>query len=283
MSGETVIAPSVPQAPAPVPAQQPAAPQQEPQTVQVPNQQQVPPGLPQPGTNPMLSRVSQEPPKPEPPVPAPQPQAPEPPKPQPHTNALVQELAGSLANDPQAKLSIGYVEAICSKAEVDLQRAFGKAAEHSDVRFVDTEYLKEKLGADADAVLQQVTGLFEYSAAKYEQSMQTLYTAVGGQAVLEQAIQAFNEAASDDERAEIALMLDSGNTSLMTRAAQRIVDSARAAGKVYAPGNHINGQPSATRGLSKAEYQEKLRDPRLTEEQYVELRKQRELGRRQGI
>ena len=268
---------------------------QQPQNIpsqQVPlqNQQDLPQGIPnaqqqaaRQAPSPMLSHVSQPDAEPEkPPVLAatPAPVAPSTPAP---VSGSTSDLVGELASDPYAKPAVMYIDNICTGAKVDMQRAFSKAVEFGDARLIDEAYLSEKLGDNAAAVIAQATALFEYSAHKAQTAVQAVYAAVGGEQVLRQAVQHFNQAASPEERAEVAYLMDSGNTALMQRAAQRIVQYGKQAGAVYSPQSQPMGKPSAARGLSKEEYIKAISNPKLSSHEYEKLREQRVLGRTQGI
>lgn len=250
-----------------------------------PNSQHLPPA-PQHG-NPMLSRFSQ--PVPQPPTqhleqqPGQQVQQPAPQQPAPQNYASAADLVGDLANDAYVKPALTYLENVCTQAEVDISRAFGKAVEYGDSGLIDTAYLTEKLGENARAVIEQATALFDYSSSKATETLNTVFQSVGGEQVLRQAAQHFNQSASAEERAEIAYLLDSGNVALMQRAAQRIVQYGRQGGAVYQPTGHPVGSPTAARGLSKEEYIKAISNPRLTPQEYEQLRQQRVLGKNQGI
>lgn len=277
-------------------ASQPAPQQQyQPPSQAIPEYQQQPAQQPQaqqpaPAPNPMLSRFSQEEAPAAPPTqhleqpgtPPAEP-APTPPKAAAESSASIQDLVGDLSADVQVKPSIAYIETVCKGSEVDLARAFNKAVEYGDSGLIDEVYLREKLGENADAVIQQASYLFEYSAHKAQEAMRTVYDAAGGEEVLTQAAKYFNASADPAERAEIQYLLDSGNKDLMARAARRIVDFAQQSGMTYQKGGQPLGNPASAKGLSKQEYIEQISAPNLSPEQYDNLRKQRQLGRQQGL
>jgi hypothetical protein len=263
--------------------------QQQPQQGVQPQQQQ--PAQEPPAPNPMLSRYSQQPQVPTQHLNKPEEQAPvEPQKPQepakekvPAGETRIQDLVGDLSDDVYAKPSITYIENVCKGSDVDLGRAFNKAVEYGDASLIDEAYLREKLGENADAVIQQASSLFEYSAHKAQEGLRAVYDAVGGEETLQQAAKFFNTSAPKDEKAEIQYLLDSGNKDLMVRAAKRIVQYAEQGGMTYAKGKQPLGNPSTVKGLTQAEYIDAITAKNLSQEQYAELRKQRELGRSQGL
>lgn len=266
-------------------AQNPGQPSNIPSQEVPQNQQQPAQGQPappyDPSQNPMLSRQSREP-APVPPTnhleterePAPA---------KAEATGNVKDLVGDLGDDPYAQPSIAYIENVCSTKGVDLERAFDTAIDYGNTDLIDKEYLREKLGDDAEAVIKQATALFEYSASQTDAAMNAVYEAVGGEEVLKQAVPYFNEAADAEERAEVKYLLDSGNKELMARAAKRIVEYANKGGMTYNRGKQPVGSPSTAKGLSKAEYIEAISERNISQEKYEQLREQRKLGTQQGL
>lgn len=194
-----------------------------------------------------------------------------------------------LKDDPNTAPATLYIERICNEHKVDLQRAFGKAVDKGDMSLIDEAYLQEKLGNDAQYVLQQAQALFSYSQEKVMASVNAMYASVGdgnadtGKQLLEQAAKYFNSAASQPDRAEISLLLNSGDKHLMAKAAKRVVEFARSKGAVVQPGNTNVYSPNSERGLSAEEYRKAIANPKLSDAEYAKLRQQRVLGKKQGL
>lgn len=201
----------------------------------------------------------------------------------------VGEAFTDLKDDPHTAPGALYIERMCSTKGVDLQRAFGKAVDKGDLSLIDDAYLQEKLGADAEYVKQQASALFTYVQDKVMASVNSMYASVGdgdkaaGQQILEQAAKYFNSAASKEDRAEISLLLNSGDPNLMTKAAKRVVEFARSKGAVVQPGNTNVYSPNSERGLSAEEYRKAIANPKLSDAEYAKLRQQRVLGKKQGL
>lgn len=246
------------------------------------NQQQVPPGLPQPGTVPTPPTAHTA---PTPAVPGDGLHSPAKTAPaaQTATPGSIADFAGDLVNDPYAKVGLSYIEAAIAGTEADLRRAFGKAAEYGDVNLIDEAYLRDVLGDKADAVVQQAKALFEYSTHKAQQTLQEVYSAVGGEHVLQQAVPYFNQAATPEQRKAIALLLDSGDPATMKYAAQQVVDFARQGGMVQRAGQQPLGQAGAVQGISQEEYVKAIMERNLSAEKYEQLKQARMLGKQQGL
>ena len=182
-----------------------------------------------------------------------------------------------------------FVQNICERSGVDLDRAFGKALDKGDASLLDEAYIREKCGTDAEAVIAQSKALFNYATTQVQQRVNSMYASVAGgnveqgKAMLEQAAQYFNKAADQHEKAEISYLLDSGNPEFMQRAAKRVVEFARSKGALVQSNQAQLFQPGGERGLSADEYKKAIADPKLTDAQYEKLRRQRILGRNQGL
>lgn len=261
-------------------------------TENTPNTQNLPAGMGSKASAPAPAPAPVPPTVPPLPVPPAEPSAPpvklpgvEAPKPAPAANvsAQIADLAGDLVNDPYAKVGLTYVESVIADKNVDLRRAFGKAAEYGDMGLVDEAYLKEVLGDQAGPVVQQVKAIFEYSAQKQAQTMKTIYDSVGGEAALTQAVAAFNQHASAEQRKVIAHLLDSGDVDTMKFAAQQIMQFGQQAGLVMQKNQQPLGQAGAQKGLSQDEYIKAIMERNLSPEKYESLRKARLLGKQQGL
>ena len=249
------------------------------------NQQQVPPGLPQPGTVPTPPTAHNA---PAPALPGDGLHSPAKNAPAAQTAAQtapgsIADFAGDLVNDPYAKVGLSYIESAISGTGADLRRDFGKAAEYGDVNLIDEAYLRDVLGDKADAVVQQAKALFEYSTHKAQQTLQEVYNAVGGEHVLQQAVPYFNQAATPEQRKAIALLLDSGDRATMKYAAQQVVDFARQGGMVQRAGQQPLGQAGAVQGISQEEYVKAIMERNLSAEKYEQLKQARLLGKQQGL
>lgn len=193
-------------------------------------------------------------------------------------------IGAELAADPNARTAATLLERLCSD-KVDVNRAFGKALEEDDMRFVDERYLKEILGdADAALALETAGQLMNYAEQRGEAIKQALVKDIpGGEVTLTAASTAFNAKADPATRAAIARLLDSGDMPSMQYAVAQIMKFATEAGQVVVHHEQPFGQPGAAQGLSKDAYIKAINVPNLPEAEYQRLRASRQLGINQGL
>lgn len=191
-------------------------------------------------------------------------------------------LGGELLADPQAAVVAGMLETLVG--DIDVNRAFGRAASEDDARFIDEAYLVEKLGAKnaklAVDAAKQLLGHAERIANALEAEV---FQAAGGKERVEAAAKVFNEAADPATRAAMAKLLDSGDKASMQYALKQIVDFAVTNGKLVVHNDPALGQPSAEKGLSRDEYVKAISKHNISHEEYERLQQQRRLGMQQGL
>lgn len=243
-----------------------------------------PPAPAVPPTNPMLSNVTV------PPVidPAAKPE----PKPEPKINvpnessdggidSLIEELQG----DPQVKLAVTYLENVASAGKLDSNRALAKALTELDPRFIDEAYIREVLKENAQGFIDTAKSMVEYAVHKQNAAIESVYETAGGQAQWAQAVAAWRKGADADEVAALGDALNSGNKSKVKYAANQILKAAERSGQFVKHNPQALGGNGRAEGLSAKGYQDALaklgKNP--TEQQYTELRAQRQLGKQQGL
>lgn len=270
------------------------SPQAQPTTQ--PNQQQVPPGMPKPGQipaaqvqpqepqpNPMLSHLSVPTPQHQPGVPA-TPAVPAPVKPAPAEPGNPTPVFQDLDTDPQVAPAIAYLEAVSTDNKLDTARAFQKAIEEGDARFLDEGYLREKLGAKADQVINTAKSVLAYADAQKQAVIQSVYEVAGGESNWRLASAAFSQHADPATKAAMQELLNSGKPDAVKYAAKQIHQFAVAQGAVSQHAVTPVGGNSSAQGLTSAQYVEKIRAKRnMSHEEYEELRSLRKLGIQQGL
>lgn len=191
-------------------------------------------------------------------------------------------LGDELLTDPQAAVVAGMLETLVG--DIDVNRAFGRAASEDDARFIDEAYLVEKLGAKnaklAVDAAKQLLGHAERIANALEAEV---FQAAGGKERVEAAAKVFNEAADPATRAAMAKLLDSGDKASMQYALKQIVDFAVTNGKLVVHNDPALGQPGAEKGLSRDEYVKAISKHNISHEEYERLQRQRRLGMQQGL
>lgn len=247
------------------------------------------PATPTPApTNPMLSHVSNPPPvtptvedKPvpvEPPIiKLPEASAPT------VSTGTTSELAGVFSTDPQVKLATDYVDAILKDTGVDWERAFGKVKDELDPRFIDREYLKEKLGDKADGVIQTTESLVAFLNHQKDQIVNSVFELAGSEDQWFACLDAYKKSVDKVELQTLTGLLESGDLEKVKWAASKIVAVGRGSGNVVTHSPAALGGNSAERGLSAADYRKEISKPGLTNERYTELRNLRALGKRQNL
>lgn len=228
------------------------------------------------GTNPLLDRtVLEEPtvshleetPKEQPEV-VPEEEAKEPTAPP----ATLAEMVGAeLMQDPGCSLVAKGLERMLA-GKVDHNRAFGKAIEQDDARFIDTEYLKDILGDNAAEAIQAAEFLMDYADTYTVKLQEKLYSSVeGGEEAVKLAARHFNETAAPADKALVAQLLDSGNMEYMQHAIRIMTERT----SNLAPKHHAQtfANPSALQPLSREEFGKMVLDnPGMSEGDYNKLR-----------
>lgn len=191
-------------------------------------------------------------------------------------------LGGELLADPQAAVVAGMLEKLIG--DLDVSRAFGRAAEEDDARFIDEAYLVEKLGErDAKLAVEAAKQLLNH-AERVSNALETeVFQAAGGKEKVEAAAKVFNEIADPAMKAAMSKLLDSGDKASMQYAVKQIVDFAVNNGKLVVHNDPALGQPSAEKGLSRDEYVKAISKHNISHEEYERLQRQRRLGMQQGL
>ena len=204
-------------------------------------------------------------------------------KPAPESYASLNDmLGGELLADPQAAVVAGMLEKLVG--DLDVNRAFGRAAEEDDARFIDEAYLVEKLGErDAKLAVEAAKQLLTH-AERVSSALETeVFQAAGGKEKVEAAAKVFNEIADPAMKAAMSKLLDSGDKASMQYAVKQIVDFAVNNGKLVVHNDPALGQPSAEKGLSRDEYVKAISKHNISHEEYERLQRQRRLGMQQGL
>lgn len=191
-------------------------------------------------------------------------------------------LGAELLGDPQAAVVAGMLETLVG--DLDVNRAFGKAASEDDARFIDEAYLVEKLGEkNAKLAVEAAKQLLGHAERISNALEAEVFQAAGGKDRVEAAAKVFNETADAATKAAMARLLDSGDKASMQYALKQIVDFAVTNGKLVVHNDPALGQPSAEKGLTRAEYTKAIQKHNLPHEEYERLQKLRRLGMQQGL
>lgn len=199
-------------------------------------------------------------------------------------DASVAALAGHFASDVNLAPAVGYLDGYCTDKGLDIARAFGKAAEESDARFIDEGYLTEKLGKEEAAKIIKVgADVLAYINTYTAQSIAEVHKAAGGESQWDHAASLYSQKADPMERQIVADLLNSGDRAKMTHAAKMVTQFAVQAGGAISHNAPALGIPGGQKGLTQAEHIANITKRGVTPEQYAESLKMRHLGRSQGI
>ena len=189
------------------------------------------------------------------------------------TTSLREMIGSELLQEPGASLVAISLMRLMHGA--DHNRAFAKALEYGDPRFIDTTYLNEKLGNDtAVEVVKAAEYLLNYTDQKIEDMKNRLYSSVeGGEQAIQLAAKHFRTSAPREEQRAIAQMLDSGDMDIMQYALRQIMQYGAQVpqGAVKPQTRHTVAQ-TGLQPLSRAEFGKMVLDnPNMSEQEYNAL------------
>lgn len=189
------------------------------------------------------------------------------------TGSLEEMIGHELMQDPGASLVANSLMRLMQGA--DHNRAFAKALEYNDTRFIDTTYLNEKLGPEvAQEAIRAAEYLANYADNKAAEMRGKLFSAVeGGEEALQLAAKHFRSVAPAAEQRAIARMLDSGDMEIMQYAVQTLAQYGQKLpqGAVQPQARHIVA-PTGLQPLSRAEFgRAVLNNPNMSEQEYNAL------------
>lgn len=172
---------------------------------------------------------------------------------------------------------------------IDLNRAIGNAIEHGDASLVDSAYLVEAGGDNAQQLITIAKGLVQAIEAKAAQVTTQVHTMAGGEAQWGACSAAFNTSAPAELKLVVKQMLDSNKPDLITAGAKIVVEFGKTSGHIPSPApsvyNGAAGVPAAM-ALDKFEFQAELRKLDTSDRQFEakrnELFARRQLGKQLG-
>lgn len=190
--------------------------------------------------------------------------------------------------DPTIKMLGGIL--LTQGQGLNLDRAVGNALARGDVSLIDAAYLKEAAGDRAPALLELARGLVTAVTAHSAKVTSEIHQIVGGEAVWNASVAAFNKNAPRELRLTVANMLDNPNSDFIKAGAKIIAEYGAASGQVPQPGsgqlNFAAGQ-SLAQGLSKVQFQSELqkldRNAPDYEQSRASLFARRQSGKQAGL
>lgn len=173
---------------------------------------------------------------------------------------------------------------------IDMDRAIGKAIENGRIDLIDSAYLREAGGENAEQLITIAQGIVQAVEAKGQQVTKDIHALAGGEPLWNASLAAFNTQAPQELRVVIAQMLDSNQDNLIKAGAKMIVEFGKTNGAVPQANPLINSGASAmpqAQALDKLGFQEELRklnpNSREFDQRRGELFARRQLGRQLGM
>lgn len=170
----------------------------------------------------------------------------------------------------------------------DLDRALGNAIRYADSRLVDSAYLREIGGENANDLIEMAKGIVEGVIQQARSFEQSVYAEAGGEKQWYQAVNIFNSKAPEELRVTIANMIDSRDEKLIRAATRMVVNFNNNSGfaPVVKPTLAHTAVTQAQQGLSEAEFDKALRGLNMFDKNFAqqrnELIRQRLIGKQAG-
>ena len=173
-------------------------------------------------------------------------------------------------------------------ADIDMDRAFGKAMLYGNTALIDTAYITEKGGANSVQLQTIAKAIVDRVTAQTHASTTAIHESAGGKAQWDAASAAFNANAPAHTKQVIAAMLNSGNSESISAAAKSIVEFSRGSGLVPTHAALLNsgGAQDSAQAIGKTEFQ-KLhlaldQNSRTYQQDRAQLFQRRQLGKQLG-
>lgn len=193
--------------------------------------------------------------------------------------------------DPNVKRIVQLVDT--HYPHLDRQRVMGKALEFGDPDFIDTNYLRDQLGDQADILIPFLEEIVETTQQSYENLVQDIYKEVGGQERWQSIAKVFTQTAPTSIRSVAKQLIDSQNMEQIEQGIRLILDYSEQSGIAPKPPRLIQGQgftQGGGQGLSAEDFKAELAkigsrnsNPRNYDKLVTELRQRRALGIELGL
>lgn len=175
--------------------------------------------------------------------------------------------------------------------DIDMNRALGHAISHGDPSLIDSHYLREKGGQNADALIEIAKGIVQAVEQQSNATVDRIMQAVGGEQAWKASVAVFNTAAPKELRTTVAQMLNSGKEDLIQAGAKIVAEFGKNSGMIPRTGAspilNTAGAPQSGQALSKAEFQYALQKLDRNAPNYLESREElfnrRRVGKQIGL
>lgn len=173
-------------------------------------------------------------------------------------------------------------------AGIDLNRAIGNAIQLGNPALIDTAYITEKGGANAEQLKTIAQALVDRVQYQSQAAVSAAHSAAGGEAQWAAAATAFNQSAPAHLKTVVSQMLESGDPGIVNSAAQMVVQFSQQGGLVPVKANLLGAGAgaNAAQALGKAEFQSALFKLNTNSPTYMQDRdalfQRRQLGKQLG-
>lgn len=201
------------------------------------------------------------------------------------------DLSPDDIGDPNVKRIVQLVDT--HYPNLDRQRLMGKALEYGDPDFIDTNYLKDQLGDQADILIPFLEEIVETTQQSYESLVQDIYKEVGGAERWQGIAKVFTQSAPESIRSVAKQLIDSQDMDQIEQGIRLILDYSEQSGIAPKPPRLIQGQgftQGGGHGLSAEDFKAELAkigsrnsNPRNYDKVVTELRQRRALGIELGL
>lgn len=171
----------------------------------------------------------------------------------------------------------------------DLDRALGNAIRYADSRLIDSAYLREIGGDNAEDLIAMAKGIVEGVVQQAQRFEQSVYAEAGGEKAWYQAVNIFNAKAPEELRITVANMIDSQNEKLIRAATRMVVNFNNNSGFAPVVKEGLRSSPvsQAPQGMSEADFDKAIRGLNMFSRDFAqkrdELIRQRKLGIQAGL
>lgn len=175
-----------------------------------------------------------------------------------------------------------------SAPNIDVDRAISNAVLHGDLSLIDSAYLKEIGGKNADNLIAIANGLVQQTVNSAVALQNEVYSTAGSEENWDAAVAVYQKEAPDHIKVAIKQLVDSGKRENVLAAARTVIEFGKQSGSVINKGVQMRGSPTtdATKALDKRTFQAELNklnpNSRDFTEQYEALLARRALGKRLG-
>lgn len=146
---------------------------------------------------------------------------------------------------------------------LDLERALGNAVNFQNPSLIDSAYIRDVVGANADIIINHLTSVTTSALEHTQGVVQGIFQSVGGEAQWAAMAKAFNETAPKLVVSAVRAKLDSGNMADIQEAVEFVQSFSKDSGLINTPATRHNPSGGGGGGegyLTKEQYVDQIRE-----------------------